>query len=196
MDTLKSGPRLRLVGGEATVVGTRGASEYAPGIALTAPPRAAVHAAPTGSLPMRWWTRRLAEVDAIEEVRRENVAAAAMAPTDPRWVLALRVYESIEGGRAAVLRPEKRRNLMALATRLGLRPFDANLVIAIVQDAARAGEPRLGPDVTSRLSLVRGADRAAEPERGVSLRVFLGAMGAAAVLGYLILDALIGWVAR
>ena len=75
-----------------------------------------------------------------EDVRRANRAAAAMTHEDARLVMAARVAESLQGGRAAVLRPEKRMNLLRLATRLGIRPFDANLIIAIVQDSARRGE--------------------------------------------------------
>lgn len=180
---------------------------------------AAAH--PVGAMPAAFWTRRLREepdrlplrasarlasaantaavasADPAEEVERENISAAAtMAATDPRWVLALRVYESIEGGRAAILRPQKRRNLVALATRLGLRPFDANLIIAIVQDAARCGEAPMGPAVAGRLTLVRTPGREGGEEPRFGLRVLLGAMGVAAVLGYLIFDALVAWVAR
>lgn len=70
--------------------------------------------------------------------------------TDPRWVLAVRVAESLQGD---VLVPEKREVLLKLGRMMGLSPFDANLVIAIVQDQARrgyapeycptAGEPQL-----------------------------------------------------
>ena len=56
--------------------------------------------------------------------------------TDPRWVLAVRVAEALEG---PILRPEKRERLLRLARVMGLRSFDANLVIAIVQDQARRG---------------------------------------------------------
>lgn len=69
---------------------------------------------------------------------------------DPRWVLAVRVSEGLEG---SVLAPQKRERLVRLGKMLGLSPFDANLVIAIVQDQARrgyapeycptAGEPQL-----------------------------------------------------
>lgn len=46
-----------------------------------------------------------------------------------------------------MLTPDRRRRLVRLATRVGLREFDANLIIAIVQDEARTGEaqPRTGP---------------------------------------------------
>jgi hypothetical protein len=52
-------------------------------------------------------------------------------------------------------------NLVTDATAMGLREFDANLVIAIVQDAARNGEAALGSQAHSRLGLVqesRGRD--------------------------------------
>lgn len=91
-----------------------------------------------------------------------NRAAAGLTATDPRWVLALRVAVSLAGGRAAVLTPDKRRSMERLAGRLGLRPFDAALVIAIVQDASRRGESIAdrgpGPAVAARLQLVRPVD--------------------------------------
>ncbi len=62
------------------------------------------------------------------------------------------VRKSIEGGRAAILRPERRRELFTRATSLGLRPFDATLVIAIVQDAARRGEEVSIPERGARRS--------------------------------------------
>lgn len=55
---------------------------------------------------------------------------------DPRWVLAVRTAESLQG---AILRPERRDRLVRLGKMLGLSAFDANLVIAIVQDQARRG---------------------------------------------------------
>ncbi len=58
--------------------------------------------------------------------------------TDPRWVLAIRVSERLEG---TLLNPEQRERLVRLGTILGLTPFDANLIIAIVQDRARRGIP-------------------------------------------------------
>ena len=211
MDTTKSGPRLRLVGRDGDATGEGGAVAAPPAAPAGRHAVSGAHTSgPTGAMPAAFWTRRVAvEPDrpallrraAIEEpereVERENIgAAAAMAATDPRWVMALRVYESIEGGRAAILRPDKRRTLVGLATRLGLRAFDANLIIAIVQDAARCGERPMGPGVSDRLTLVRAAGDAGAREGRFGLRVLLGAMGVAAVLGDLLLDMLIGWVAR
>lgn len=64
-------------------------------------------------------------------------ADAPVAATDPRWVLAMRTNEAMQG---AVLPPERRQSLLRLGRVLGLTAFDSNLVIAIVQDRARRGE--------------------------------------------------------
>jgi len=71
-------------------------------------------------------------------------------PTDPRWVLAVRTAEQMQG---YILTPERRERLIQTGKLMGLTIFDANLVIAIVQDQARrdyqpdycptAGEPQL-----------------------------------------------------
>jgi hypothetical protein len=95
------------------------------------------------------------------DIASENAAAAAMSPMDVRWVFAVKVAEEIERSGApgaGVLSPERRYNLSKLATRLGLRTFDANLVIAIVQDGCRSGEGALSARVGERLLLVRGRD--------------------------------------
>lgn len=80
----------------------------------------------------------------------QPVSATITDPTDPRWVLALRTAESLQG---TILGPEKRDRLVKIGKMMGLTAFDANLVIAIVQDQARrgyapeycptAGEPQL-----------------------------------------------------
>ncbi|MBX3390082.1 MAG: hypothetical protein KF691_11600 [Phycisphaeraceae bacterium] len=72
--------------------------------------------------------------DSLEETRR---ATPALLSDDARWVFAVRVKRELQGGRAAIIAPESRNRLLGLANRLGLRNFDANLVIAIVQDDAR-----------------------------------------------------------
>lgn len=76
----------------------------------------------------------------MERVAYENACAAMVPPEDVRWIFALRVSNALDGGRAAILTPLKRRELVAAAVGEGMRAFDANLVIAIVQDAARRGE--------------------------------------------------------
>lgn len=97
-------------------------------------------------------------------VELENRSAASLTPEDARWILARRAAEAIEGGRAAILRPEVRARLLATGERLGLRPFDANLILAIVQDEARSGSSRavhqdhkLTAGAASRVSMVRPA---------------------------------------
>ncbi len=50
------------------------------------------------------------------------------------------VVKSLEGGRAAILRPHRRNALIAGAVDKGLRPFQAQLLVAGVQEAVRAGE--------------------------------------------------------
>ncbi|MBC7773050.1 MAG: hypothetical protein H7210_11180 [Pyrinomonadaceae bacterium] len=88
-------------------------------------------------------------------IARENAAAADLSLTDARWVFAQETAQRLEGDKQAILRPQRRRDLHALATKAGLRPFDANLVIAIVQDAARNESGPLSTGAASRLGLVR-----------------------------------------
>lgn len=78
--------------------------------------------------------------EARQRIARENASAAMLPPDDARWMFAQEVASRLEGGRAALLRPADRRELVEVAGRLGVRAFDANLVIALVQDAARRGE--------------------------------------------------------
>ena len=115
-------------------------------------------AAPRWAAPVV--NRRIAPAQPVRA--RQPAQSAHLSATDPRWVFALRAALGLSGGRAAILTPDKRRGLDDLARRMGLRPFDAALVIAIVQDAARRGESiadRGGsPAVAARLSLVRPAD--------------------------------------
>lgn len=105
-------------------------------------------------------------------VARENRAAAEMSALDARWIFAVQVAKEIQLSGApgvGVLAPERRRNLVKLATRMGLRQFDANLVIAIVQDGCRTGgggEGALSRDVSDRLTLVRAGDHAGEGALG------------------------------
>ncbi|MBY0311545.1 MAG: hypothetical protein K2W85_05715 [Phycisphaerales bacterium] len=93
---------------------------------------------------------------ATRGVEAENRRSVTLSALDPRWVLAVQVKRAIEGGRAAVLPPEARERLIALGGRLGLRPFDTSLVIAVVQDGARESDDALAPDVIARLELVGG----------------------------------------
>lgn len=67
---------------------------------------------------------------------RNEAAGASLHATDPRWVLAVRVGEAMEG---QVLRPDRRERLIRAGRVMGLNNFEANLVIAIVQDQVRRG---------------------------------------------------------
>jgi hypothetical protein len=69
---------------------------------------------------------------------RESARDRTFDPTDARWRLATETQQALQG---AVLAFEDRRELLALANRLGIRSFDANLIVALVQDRARRGEP-------------------------------------------------------
>lgn len=127
---------------------------------------------------------------ARREVALENHLASRQEfdPTDPRWVLALKAAESIEGGRAAVLPPEKRARLLALGTRLGLRPFDSHLVLAIVQDGARSGEGAVGPQPTRRLALLR------RPDQGLDALGIAARFAVAALLATAMAAAAVAWI--
>ncbi|HBS28995.1 MAG TPA: hypothetical protein DEB06_05995 [Phycisphaerales bacterium] len=136
--------------------------------------------------------RPLDEVLARRAVEEENRRAAgpSISPTDLRHALAERASAALEGGRAALLRAERRRWLIDDAARRGLSPFEANLVIAIVQDAARRGEdPRSGATI-GRLGAVPPRAGAPVGERWFWVRVWL----ASAALAALLLNAMIGWV--
>lgn len=113
--------------------------------------------------------------DARSRVASANVESASLSASDVRAAFAIEVAGSLEGGRAALLRPEVRRRLIASGVDMGLREFDSNLVIAIVQDAARAGE-RVDD---GRLAMVGTARR---PER---------VWRAAAILGWTLALALV-----
>ena len=64
------------------------------------------------------------------------------------------IRDRLQGGRAAILPPESRRYLVSLGKDINLRPFDSNLVIALVQAAARAGYDPLGAEARMRLKMV------------------------------------------
>lgn len=63
--------------------------------------------------------------------------------SDPRWVLAIRTAELLQGD---ILTPESRDRIIRMGKMFNLTPFDANMIIAIVQDQARRGiAPALCP---------------------------------------------------
>ncbi|MEM1185048.1 MAG: hypothetical protein AAGI53_08590 [Planctomycetota bacterium] len=92
-------------------------------------------------------------------LRPRNVPEAARelddAAFNPAQAFAALVATHVEGGRAAIVRPENRRGLMRAAAAAGLRPFDATLIIAMVQDRARRGEPLAESGTDPRLVAVK-----------------------------------------
>ncbi len=123
---------------------------------------------------------------------------AGVGNTDPRWLLAVKTSSLLEGGRAALLRPDRRKIVLDLAHHMGLRPFDANLVIAVVQDSARAGEGALSGEVRGRLGLVGGVglDGVGDPERPVRREPtsIAGPLIAALAMGAMLAWVLVDWV--
>ncbi len=132
-----------------------------------------------------------AERAARAEVARENLLASTLSPGDARWLMAVRTASCLEGGQAAFLPQDRRRALMAEGARVGLRPFDTSLIIAIVQDNARRGLTALGEESRSMLTLVGQAHDASgglEPGRMINATL------AGVVLGVVWAYLLIGWV--
>jgi hypothetical protein len=128
-----------------------------------------------------WWDAP--DARARRAVTDENRAAAAnrsLTPTDPRWVLAARAYAQLQG---ATMTYERRLRVMRTARRLGLRPFDANLIIAIVQDQARRG--RALPEAAGTIALIEKPAR--RPAGWTWVR--LAAAAACAIVG----NALLIW---
>ena len=80
------------------------------------------------------WARAQSDRAAVAAENRAAAGNPALDPADPRWVLAVRTAAALQG---SALTPERRARVMRTARRIGLRPFDANLIIAIVQDHAR-----------------------------------------------------------
>ncbi len=124
---------------------------------------------------------------AAREIVRENRQAATLTPSEAREILTARVTELIQGGRAAILTPEHRARAVRIARMLGVRDFDAQLVIAVVQDRARRGEIETGQAGLASAS-VAAADsyspRRLIPENGTIalLQIAAAIMLAAALL--------------
>ena len=114
-------------------------------------------------------------------IARENQAAAQAAvgvsATDARWVFAVQVARGLEGGRGAVLPPERRQKLVAMGRAMGLRVFDANLIIAVVQDGVRSGEGGLSREVEARLAFIRGVPESSDSWWTVAMVLLTAAMG-------------------
>lgn len=132
--------------------------------------------------------------EAAAQVTTENQAAASLSAFDARWVMAVRVASSLEGGRAAVLTPERRARLISTAEHLGLRRFDANLIMAMVQDAARRGQPPLGQATAEQLVLIAPPKHHApeQPSRLTAAWLLLGSAVLAIAWAWMIIRWLLG----
>lgn len=118
------------------------------------------------------------------EVAKENHASSQLSVDDLRDLFSARVVGALDGGRAAILRPQVRRDLVAAGVALGMRPFEANLVIALVQDSARRG---VGPEhAIARAHLVQVRPAPRKPRRDLWLWVGLTLVMTLALLGALI----------
>jgi len=134
-------------------------------------------------------------VEAAEAVESDNRRAATVTPADACTIMAATVARSLEGGQAAILRPERRRNLVAAAGALGVRPFDANLLIAAVQDRVRRGEDPQGAAIAAMLSRppVTAPQAHATPAPAIGRRVWL-IFATGLVLGVALGAAMIAWI--
>lgn len=117
---------------------------------------------------------------------RENLEATSMSRDDVRLVFAQRVAAHIEGGRAAILRPDVRKRLLVEGSAMGLRIFDANMIIAVAQDASQRGVPTDSHDVLGQLRFLGGV------QQGESR---LKLMFVAGLLATLIVGWLAAWIA-
>jgi hypothetical protein len=100
---------------------------------------------------------------------RESVRGRALDPFDARWQFATAVESALQG---ATLAYEDRRRLLGMATRLGIREFDAHLIVALVQDRARRGESIEGAAPTIALLPVQRATKLQPDDaKRVSLRI-------------------------
>ena len=110
------------------------------------PPRLNPEGGDPASTRLRLVSRAARFRPSLEVDRGQAIRGTA----DPRWVLAVRAAEHLQG---ATLTPPARHRLERMARTFGLTAFDANLIIAVVQDQARrgyapafcptAGEPQL-----------------------------------------------------
>ena len=126
--------------------------------------------------------RKLAVAEEVLRAR-ESTRQRSLDPEDPRWMLACATRDALQG---AVLTFENRRKVLLLAQRVGIRAFDANLIVAIVQDRARRGEPI--DQVAEAITVI---PKPAPPRRSLAPAW----TWAAAILVAVLADALlIGWL--
>lgn len=91
----------------------------------------------------------------------EDPQPAVLSAADPRWVLAVRAAEALQG---TALDPVRRASLVRMGQAFGLTVFDCNLILAIVQDQARRGIPpaRCASSGARQLAMVTPPQASAE----------------------------------
>ncbi len=119
-----------------------------------------------------------------------SLGSRTLRADDARWILAARTRERLQGGRAAILTAESRTRLIEVGRRLGLRPFDVALIIAIVQDNAR--QPRSAEDPGSLIARLRMVPGPGEAPSHAGVPEFAGPCWLAWIAGTLVLAALLG----
>ncbi len=119
---------------------------------------------------------------ALRLVAPDDNATAAPQPmgvpiadaNDPRWILAVRTGELLQG---TLLTPENRRRLSQLGRLLDLTPFDTNLIIAIVQDQARRGHAPIACAAAGERQLAFVAGPQPRAGRGRRVAITAGLLG-------------------
>lgn len=131
--------------------------------------------------------------DELAVVKENRLAAHAgridgemVDARDPRWVLAMQTQARLQG---TMLTPERRDELMESGKKLGLRPFESNLVIAVVQDQARQEIPFRLADPTIGIIGVKRTPRKSitRRERESAARWLVAAIGGAIALAAVII---------
>lgn len=123
--------------------------------------------------------------DASRFARQEDPSAQR----DLREIFAIKATSELEGGRAAILRPDRRQALVRDARRAGLRAFEANLIIAVAQDAARRGESAGAAPTVQLLRRIPASGTPADSPASITLRIMT-----AIVLAIAGLIVLAGWL--
>lgn len=131
-------------------------------------------------------------VAARRAIALENHLARGGCSPGEYEALSRAVAGSLQGGRAALLTPERRKSLVAGAVRSGMRPFEAQLIVAAVQEAVRHGDvdPVLHGPVESAPA-IPDINPARKTELEASRMVIL--ILASVLLGCAILVLLVSW---
>jgi hypothetical protein len=144
---------------------------------------------PTTATATRPALRLVGVGEAVLEPAKRPAGEPITQISDPRWVLAVRAAEQMQG---TILPPERRERLIRLGRMLGLSPFDSNLIIAIMQDQARRGFsredcPRAGEEQLRMISRpeVRGFWKAVHSQPGLRMALAIGAVMLAEILALL-----------